>query len=265
MAVSPTNWLGVFGRPAVRAGTYITDLTVFTGRALTDPARRRGLLNPASRRAVVTQLLFTGVDALPAIALLALAVGVGGVAQLILALQELGTESEVVTIIADWIALEIGPLLTAVLLIGRSGSAITVDLLQTKFNRELEAIELLGININDFFVVPRLWGCAVAQLALAVLLSSLTVISAIIATAVWAPIDVGQYLQAITVAFTPYEIVLFVLKNLLFGLSIAAVACFHGLQIRGSATEVPQQTQQAIVAALLIVFVLDGVFAVGLG
>jgi len=265
MTADVTNWLGVFGRPVVRTGVYLADLVVFTGRAFTDPTRRRGVLNRASRRAIVTQLVFTGVDAIPAVALLALAVGVGGVAQLILSLQQLGTQSDVVTVITDWIALEVGPLLTAVLMVGRSGSAMTVDLLQTKLNRELEALELLGINVSDFFVVPRLVGCALAQLVLAVLFSTLTVTSAIVATAVLAPINVAQYFQAITVAFAPHEIVLFLLKNLVFGLSIGAVACFHGLQIRGSATEVPQQTQKAIVAALLIVFVVDGLCAAGIG
>jgi len=256
---------GSFGRPVVAAFIYAVDLAVFIWRSVTDRSRHRRLWNRASRRAVVTQVIFTGVDALPAILILSLAMGVGVIAQLVLALQEFGTQSYVVTVITDLVALELGALLTAIFLVGRSGSAITVDLLNMKLNNEIHALELLGININDFLIVPRLIGCSVAQLVLAIIFSFVTLTSAVFVTAVFAPINLVQYFNAIVGAFTGLDIAVFIFKNALFGLIIGSIACFHGLQIKESVTEVPQQTQKAIVSTLLIIFILDGILAGALG
>jgi phospholipid/cholesterol/gamma-HCH transport system permease protein len=70
-----------------------------------------------------------------------------------------------------------------------------------------------------------------------------------------------KYLTEIPLAFDPYDLLLFLLKNLFFGLIIGATACFHGLRVELSTTEVPQQTQRAIVNSLTLIFVLDGLFA----
>ncbi len=256
---------GAFGRPIVAAFVYAVDLAVFIWQSLTDRSRQRRLWNRASRRAMVTQVIFTGVDALPAIVILSLAMGAGVIAQLVLALQEFGTQSYVVTVITDLVALELGALLTAIFLVGRSGSAITVDLLNMKLNNEIHALELLGININDFLIVPRLVGCSVAQLVLAIVFSFVALTSTVFVTAVFAPINLAQYFHAIVGAFTGLDIAVFLFKNALFGLIIGSIACFHGLQIKDSVTEIPQQTQKAIVSTLLVIFVLDGILAGALG
>lgn len=265
LSSSAATVIGAFGRPVVGAFVYAVDLTVFIWRSLTDRSRHRRLWNRASRRAVVAQVIFTGVDALPSILILSLALGVGVIAQLVLALQEFGTQSYVVTVITNLVALELGALLTAIFLVSRSGSAITVDLLNMKINNEIHALELLGININDFLIVPRLIGCSIAQVVLAIVFSFLTLTSAVIITAAFAPINLVQYFSAIVGAFTGLDIAVFLFKNALFGLIIASVACFHGLQIRSSVTEIPQQTQKAIVSTLVVIFVLDGILAGALG
>ena len=73
-----------------------------------------------------------------------------------------------------------------------------------------------------------------------------------------------KYLLILLDAFTPPELLVFLLKNLLFGLIMGAVACFHGLQVEKSITELPQQTQQAIVNSLVLIFVFDGLFVIAL-
>lgn len=257
--------LGACGRPVVHTFLYAVDLAVFHCKVLGDRSRHRRLWNHASRRAVVTQIIFTGVDAVPAILLLAIILGGGLVAQLVLTLQEFGSQGYVVSVTTDLVALELGSLLTAILLIGRSGSAIAVDLLNMKLNNEIHALELLGININDFLIMPRVLGCAVSQLVLAILLSFVALSSAVVVTAIFASISVSQYFQEIIAAFTAFELGVFAFKNLLFGIIIGSVACFHGLQIQGSRTEIPQQTQKALVSTLVIIFILDGLLVLAVG
>lgn len=252
---------GMVGRQALRLPNYLIDLTVFVIRALRDWRQASKLLNRATYSSLVGQVIFGGVDALPAITLLALASGLGIVSQLIITVQVFGETADVVNVLTQVVALELGSLLTAIVLIGRSGSAIAVDLANMKLNREIEGLELLGINVNHFFIAPRLLGTTISQMALAVYFSILSVASGVLVTGLFVSAGYFKYLTDIPLAFDPNDLVLFLLKNLVFGLLIGTIACFHGLRVKHSITEVPQQAQRAIVNSLSIIFILDGLIA----
>ena len=91
--------------------------------------------------------------------------------------------------------------------------------------------------------------------------SIISVISGVAVTAMLGGSSYLKYLTEIPLAFDPYDLLLFLVKNLIFGLLIGAAACFHGLRVEFSTTEIPQQTQRAIVNSLSLVFILDGLFA----
>lgn len=252
---------GVIGHQALRLPIYLVDLTVFILRALHDWREASQLLNRATYRSLVTQLIFGGIDALPAITLLSLATGLGIVSQLIITVQLFGEAKDVITILTQLVALELGSLLTAMVLIGRSGSAIAVDLGNMKLNREIEGLELLGINVNHLFVTPRLLGTTIAQMVLAVYFSFIAVVSGVAAAGLFANAGYFTYLADIPLAFAPLDLLVFLFKNLVFGLLIGAIACFHGLRVSTSVTEVPQQAQRAIVNSLTIIFILNALIA----
>lgn len=249
------------GRQALRLPRYLLELTLFALRALREWREHSRLRNRATYSSLVSQIIFTGIDALPPIILLALASGVSITSMLLKNVQIFGSTTDIVNILSEVVALEMGCLLTAVILVGRSGSAITIDLASMKLNREIEGLELLGINVNHFFITPRLLGTTVSQLVLAIFFSSLSVVSAIVFNATLYSSSYWGYLGEIPLAFNPADLLLFVLKNLLFGLIIGVTACYHGLQVQHSVTEVPQQSQRAIVNSLSIIFLLDGLFA----
>lgn len=255
------NLTGMSGRQALRLPNYLIDLTAFIIRALRDWRQASKLLNRTTYQSLVGQLIFGGIDALPAITLLSLATGLGIVSQLIITVQVFGEAKDVITILTQVVALELGPLLTAIVLIGRSGSAIAVDLGNMKLNREIEGLELLGINVNHFFVTPRLLGTTISQMVLAVYFSFITVVSGVMAAGLFVNSGYFTYLADIPLAFAPYDLVTFLLKNLVFGLLIGAVACFHGLRVKASVTEVPQQSQRAIVNSLSLIFILNALIA----
>jgi phospholipid/cholesterol/gamma-HCH transport system permease protein len=190
-----------------------------------------------------------------------LAIGLSVTAQLIFIVQVFAEDADVVRLLVELVALELGSLVTAFVLIGRSGSAIAIDLGNISLHREAEGLEILGINVNDFFVLPRLGGMAISQLVLAVYFSTLAIVTGIAFAAMLESTTNFKYLFAVASAFDLIELAAFVVKNLLFGLIIGATACFHGLNVGVSATEVPQEAQRAIVNALILVFLLDGVFA----
>jgi phospholipid/cholesterol/gamma-HCH transport system permease protein len=252
---------GMAGRQALRLPRYLLELTLFTLQALREWREHSSLRNRATYSSFVSQIIFTGIDALPPIFLLAVASGVSLTSMLLKNVQVFGSTTDTVHILSDVVALELGCLLSAIILVGRSGSAIAIDLGNMKLNREIEGLELLGINVNHLFITPRLLGTAVSQLVLAIFFSSLSVVSAIAFNALLYSSSYWKYLGEIPLAFDPADLWQFVVKNLLFGLIIGVTACYHGLQVQHSVTEIPQQSQRAIVNSLSIIFILDGLFA----
>ena len=245
------------GHLAIASVLYLIKLSAFIYQTLlpgnsTDHGKR------ISRRPVISQVIFSGIDALPAITIISLAIALSVTAQFILVLQSVTPEKEVIQALTQIVALELAPMLTAIILIGRSGSAIAVDLGNMRVHQEIQGLELLGINIKQFFVLPRILGMAFSQFTLAVYFSGIVMVGGIIFSAVLHSPSNYKYLLILIDSITPYEILLFLIKNLLFGIIIGATACFHGLRVEQSITEVPQQTQQAIVNSLVLIFIVDG-------
>lgn len=252
---------GLVGRRVIGGLTYVVDLTVFAVQAIKEWRERGSFFDRATRSSLVTQIIFTGIDALPVITLLGIAIGLSITAQLFLMIRMFGTTNEVVDVLSQVVAQELGSLLTAILLIGRSGSAIAVDLGNMRLNKEIEGLGLLGINVNHFFVTPRILSTSICQVALAVYFTVIAVVSGILFASFFVSVGYFKYLAAVPLAFNPLDMVFFLAKNLLFGIIIGATACFHGLQVRNSCTELPQQAQRAIVNSIIMVFTLDGMIA----
>jgi len=197
------NWVGPLGRGLIQPSYYIIDLTVFVVRAFRDWHGRVSLLNRATYRSLVTQLIFTGIDALPAITLLAFLFGVSIVTQLVTWIEVFGSKEDIDIILSSVVVNEIAPIMTALVLMGRSGSAITVDLGNMKLHGEVEGLELLAITVNHFFVTPRLIGAAVSHLVLAVYFSAISVIGGLASAALLFTIKYLSYLRDIWLAFDP--------------------------------------------------------------
>lgn len=255
------HFSGMLGRRTIISLFYVIDLLAFISSVLHSWHQSRGTISRATRQSVISQVIFSGIDALPAISFLSLAIGLSVTMQFIFLLQSFATQQEITAILTQVIALELGPLLTAIIMIGRSGSAITVDLGNMTLNQEVAGLELLGIDVKRFFVLPRLLGVALSQLALAIYFSTLALVIGIIFAALLDSSSNFEYLFRLVDAFEPLPLLVFIIKNLIFGLIIAATACYHGLRVGVSMTELPQETQRAIVNSLLLVFLLDGLAA----
>jgi|SRR5690554_1656638 len=254
------NAPGFLGRQVQRPPKYLFQLLLFTLRALNPRQQGHIRLNQASYRTLVGQLIFSGVDALPVITLLALASGLAVTSQIVLTIQLIADRAEVIDILVRVVVFELSTLFTAILLIGRSGSAITVDIGNMKLNRELEGVEMLGINLNHFLITPRVLGTGLAQAVLAVYFAFIALTSGILLLSYTQNAGYLSYLPEVALSLHPYDLLVFLVKNLLFGIIIGATSCFHALQVGQSRTELPQQTQRAIVNSLSIVFVLNACF-----
>lgn len=217
--------------------------------------------NGVIRNSVVRQIVESGVNSLiPTLLMMSITVAFSVTAQLIVTFQTFGSEKEMVNLLIRFVALELSPLLTAIILISRSGSAIAVELGNMKINKEIKGLELLGIDIMVYLTFPRLIGMTTSQSVLAVYFSTLSLILGIFFSVFLESASNFKYFFILIESITPLELLAFLFKNLLFGLIIGANACFHGLRVQTSVTDVSQETQQAIVNSLIMVFLVNMLF-----
>jgi len=156
---------------------------------------------------------------------------------------------------------EFGPLLTALIVIGRSGTAVTTELAGMRLNREIDALEVHGVDVLGYLAAPRLFGVALANLCLTLFL----VLSAYAGCILLAPFvsltSVQIFVRDLGGAIFPGDITRCVVKGLLFGLSVPIVTLFHGLTLRHDLNEIPRAGTRAVVGAMVLVFTIDAVIA----
>ncbi|MDH3393985.1 MAG: ABC transporter permease [Desulfobulbaceae bacterium] len=252
---------GISGHFAMRFVCYLFDLAAFIVKALGGWCMRARLFDRRTYSPFVSQIIFTGVDALPAITLLGLITGFIITFRLIAIFDAVGGTENMITILTELIGLELGPLIAAIILVSRSGSAITVDIGNMKLRGEIEALELLGVCLDDLLITPRIVGTALSQLVLAVYFTIIALAGGVVISVILLSSNYFRYFGDLMASLYPMMVVAFLFKNLLFGLVIGAISCFHGLLVSRSPTELPQQTQRAIIHSLFFVFVLDGIVA----
>jgi len=261
IASTVTGWPG---RKLIQNVLYVINLMTFSTLALRDWFSKNKLFASRSYSTTVAQIIFTGVDALPTITLLGLATGFIFTFRLISITNSLGGTDDIIHLLITIICLSAGPFLAAIIIISRTGSAIVVDLGNMKLHGEIEGLEMLGININNYLIAPRLIGTAISQLAITVYFTVIALVFGIVISALFVHAAHFDFLFEIGTSFTPFLVMVFVIKNLLFGYVIAATSCYNGLSVRTSATEVPQQATRAIVNSLVGIFVIEGLLAVAL-
>ena len=196
-------------------------------------------------KVVVMQILFTGVNAMTIIVLIALSLGaviiVEG-AQLF----SLGQNSLMYTILVTIITRELGPLLTAFIVMARSGVAIATELSNMVISQEIEAYVAVGINPISYLVVPRFLGVTVSVMALTVLFSAAGLAGAWFVVQFVQPLPAGEYFTNLLLHLTVTDLAASLVKGFVFGMVIAVVSSYHGFQANQSSTEVPVLVIKAV-------------------
>jgi phospholipid/cholesterol/gamma-HCH transport system permease protein len=249
-----TGWPG---RKLIHYLLYVINLVTFSSLALRDWFRKNKLFNSRSYSTIAAQIIFTGIDALPTITFLGLATGFIFTYRLISITNSLGSTDDIINLLITVICLSAGPFIAAIILISRTVSAIVVDLGNMKLHGEIEALENLGININDYLIAPRIIGVTISQLAITVYFTVIALLTGILISTLFVNPAHFDFIYKIGDSFTPYFIGIFVIKNVIFGFVIATIACFNGLRVQRSATELPQRTTASIVQSLSFVFIID--------
>jgi len=256
------RFLGSIGHQCFQMLCYVVDLTCFLMQVLAVWKPQRNIVNRAVYAVFLDQLILTGINAMAIISFLAMFIGVVIASQLVFIMSSITTANDLVEMLARLILSEMGPLITGFVMIGRSCSAIVVDLGNTKVRGEIEPLAYLGIFIDDYFIVPRIFAVLISQLVLALCFSAVMLFFGMLFSSfiydLSAKIAMTELLKLINIT----SLVSFILKNFLFGISIGTIACFHGLSVGNSPTQVSEQMQKAIVRSIVFLLLIDSYFIV---
>src|SRR5882757_4573864 len=175
-------------------------------------------------------------------------------------LQRFGTERLVPGLVAIAFTRELGPLLTGIMLAARVGAAFTAELGTMKVSEEVEAIEAMGIGPLRFLVSPR----TVALCFLMPCLTTISNISAIFASSLisraYFSIAFPYFLDLVRDSLLIRDLITGVFKSFMFGLLIAAIACYRGLSVKGGAAGVGTATTSSVVTAITVVIGVDTLY-----
>jgi phospholipid/cholesterol/gamma-HCH transport system permease protein len=221
------------------------------------------LVRPGRLRLRDTMLHFerAGIDALPITVLIGFLLGLILAFQSAAALRQFGVEVYVADLIAIGLFRELGPLITAIILAGRSGSAFAAEIGTMKVNEEIDALTTLSLPPIVFLALPRV----IAATLVMPILSIFAVIAGLIGGVVVlgsVNVPASTYWQHVVAASSLSNIVLGLLKSAVFGLLVGLVGCSHGLQTGRTADAVGRAATAAVVGSLILITIFDGIFAV---
>ena len=249
------------GRATAAIWNDVVVLIAFVGQlslALARAVRQPGLVR--WRDAFVTAEL-AGVNAVPIISLLGFLLGLIMAFQSAIPMRQFGADIYVANLIGLSMLRELGPLLTAIILAGRSGSAFAAELGTMKVSEEIDALTTMGLEPVGFLVVPRV----IAAVAMTPLLSVFAGLLGLIGGAVVMRslgFPLVTYIIQVKSAVTVGDLLGGLGKSFVFGIVVAAIGCLRGLQTKSGAGAVGESTTRAVVSGLVLITIVDGIFAV---
>lgn len=213
-------------------------------------------------REISATIYLTGARALSVTALVGLLIGVVVSYLSAIELQAYGAQNYIVNILGLSIIRELGPLLTAILVAGRSGSAITAQLGVMRVTRELDALAALGISHTLRLVLPKLIALVVAMPLLVVWTDVIALIGGMISAQLTLDIGYYQFFTGLTTAVPIANFWIGLVKGVVFGGVVALTACHFGLRVLPNTQSLGAETTNSVVAAIALVILMDAVFAV---
>ncbi|MEO0057271.1 MAG: hypothetical protein RIT17_721 [Pseudomonadota bacterium] len=213
-------------------------------------------------KALVHQMELVGVSALPIIGLMSFLIGIVIAQQGSVQLEQFGAEALTVNLVGRITMRELGVLMTAIMVAGRSGSAFAAQLGTMKLTAEIDAMRTIGISPIEVLVIPRILAATFMMVLLGFYASLVAIVGGAVVGETTLNIPFWTFLSRIQEVVPTYDLWVGLIKAPVFGLIVALAGCYHGLQVRGNSEEVGRRTTMAVVSAIFAVIVLDAFFAV---
>jgi phospholipid/cholesterol/gamma-HCH transport system permease protein len=244
---------------------YIQDLLYFSGFlkiTLVEIFNFFSLRRKVSFLVLFRQILFTGFEALNLINLIGLAIGATIILEGMGLLDNFGQSDLVYKILIIIITTELGPLLTAFIIIARSGTSISTELGNMVVNHEVEALTAIGIHPISYLVVPRILGVVISLFCLSIYFNIAGLLGGYLVSNFVQPLSFSDFFSNLLQRLTFRDILVGQIKSLVFGFIIAIISCYHGLSVKYATTEVPWRTIKAVVSSLTWIFIFSIIITV---
>ena len=250
------------GRQAVEAQLEGRRILTFLGKTASILAE--SLLRPHRIRwgAVSQHIHAIGIEALPIVGLMAFLTSVVLAYQGVEQLRPYGGEQFTVNLIALSVLREMGVLITAIMVAGRTGSAFTAEIGVMKAREEVDALQVMGLEPFRLLVIPRLIAIMIALPLLTFFAALMGLAGGYFITQALMDITLTQYIERLHSAVSGNDLFVGMAKAPVFAFMIATVACMHGLRVTGSAESIGQETTASVVKSIFIVLMLDAFFSV---
>ncbi len=225
------------------------------GRLIRHPSQFRG-------KALIRQLELVGVSALGIIGLMSFLIGIVIAQQGAVQLRQFGAEIYTINLTGRLSLRELGVLMTAIMVAGRSGSAFAAQIGTMKLTEEIDAMRTIGVSPVEALVIPRVLAAVLMMPLLGFYAAACSIIGGAFLGSMTLEIPFITFLTRIQEVVPLHDVWVGLIKAPVFGLIVALAGCYQGMQVKGNAEEVGLRTTMAVVQAIFMVIVLDAFFAV---
>jgi phospholipid/cholesterol/gamma-HCH transport system permease protein len=235
--------------------SFIGAITLSLGHHLAHPKALR-------REDTLDYMQKTGVDGLPIVALISFLMGLIMAFMSSVQLEQFGANIYVASLVGLSMTRELGPIMTAIIVAGRSGSAFAAEIGTMKISEEVDALFTMGFDPVGFLVIPKLIA-AIVMVPILTLFSDIFAIAGGLLVGVFMlDLTAGAYVAQTINTLTLFDVFWGVFKSGIFGLLITWVGCLRGFQVSGGAASVGQATTSAVVSSIFLIILFDSIFSV---
>ncbi len=236
---------------------YLGSLVSLGGRAayytLVGPFQGK----PLRLKSAISQAMDVGVRALPILSLITFFIGLILALQAAYELRRFGAMSAVATAVAISMSRELGPLVTAIVVIGRSGAAFAAEIGTMKVSEEIDALETMAISPIRFLVAPKFLAMVVMLPCLTIWANAMGILGGALFGITQADFTFTRYIRASIDSLILHDVSSGLVKSVMFGITITAVGCLEGLSTGAGAEQVGRSTTRAVVMSIFLVVVVD--------
>jgi phospholipid/cholesterol/gamma-HCH transport system permease protein len=255
------QWIAQLGQWLYRVAGEACAVINFVGKAAYLVVATLGSFGKAVA-AISPQILQSGIRALPIVGLMAVMISVVIGYQSVAQLRPLGSENFAVDLVAVSVLREMGVLITAIMVAGRSGAAFAAEIGVMKMREEIDALEIMGIDAMQTLVTPRLIALVISLPLLAFFADIMGLAGGALISHSLLGVSPLQYLRRVKDAVDGWDLFVGLAKAPVFGFIIGVVGCMRGLTVSGSAESVGEETTRAVVQSIFLVIILDALFSV---
>ena len=221
-------------------------------------------LHPKSLRTDDTFLFMqkTGVDALPIVGLISFLLGLIMAFMSSVQLQQFGANIYVASLVALAMARELGPIMTAIIVAGRSGSAFASEIGTMKISEEVDALFTMGFDPTRFLVVPKIIASVIVVPFLTLFSDIFAILGGLLVGVFMLDLTANAYMTQTIKTLEIFDVFWGFMKSAVFAFLIAWIGCLRGFQVRGGAASVGEATTSAVVSSIFLVILTDSIFAI---